>query len=45
MMDQHFQSQPGGAFLNVVGQTGTGNNFLADNQPAARMASRICRRR
>jgi hypothetical protein len=34
MIDQRFQAQPGGAFLNVVGQTGTGNNFLADNQPA-----------
>jgi iron complex outermembrane recepter protein len=35
MIDQLFQNTPGGAFINVVGQTGTGNNFLADNQPAA----------
>jgi iron complex outermembrane recepter protein len=35
MIDQLFQNTPGGAFVNVVGQTGTGNNFLADNQPAA----------
>jgi outer membrane receptor protein involved in Fe transport len=36
MIDQDFQALPGGAFLNVVGQTGTGNSFLADNQPTAK---------
>jgi outer membrane receptor protein involved in Fe transport len=35
MIDQRFQSVPGGPFVNVVGQTGTGNSFLSDNQPAA----------
>jgi iron complex outermembrane recepter protein len=35
MINQLFQNTPGGAFVNVVGQTGTGNNFLADQQPAA----------
>jgi iron complex outermembrane recepter protein len=35
MIDQNFQSLPGGPFVNVVGQTGTGNSFLSDNQPTA----------
>jgi hypothetical protein len=35
MIDQNFQSLPGGPFINVVGQTGTGNTFLSDNQPTA----------
>jgi outer membrane receptor protein involved in Fe transport len=35
MIDQNFQSVPGGPFVNVVGQTGTGNSFLSDNQPTA----------
>ncbi len=35
MIDQKFQSVPGGPFINVVGQTGTGNSFLSDNQPTA----------
>jgi outer membrane receptor protein involved in Fe transport len=35
MMDQNFQNVPGGPFINVVGQTGTGNSFLSDNQPTA----------
>ena len=35
MIDQNFQSVPGGPFINVVGQTGTANSFLSDNQPTA----------
>ncbi len=36
MIDQDFQSLPGSPFVNVVGQTGTGNSFLSDNQPTAK---------
>ncbi len=36
MIDQRFQSTPGGPFTNVVGQTGTSNSFLSDNQPTAK---------
>ncbi|MEP7246331.1 MAG: TonB-dependent receptor [Gammaproteobacteria bacterium] len=39
MIDQQFQALPGGPFVNVVGQTGTGNSFLADNQPTAKWSS------
>jgi len=35
MIDQNFQPTPGQPFVNVVGQTGTGNSFLSDNQPTA----------
>jgi hypothetical protein len=35
MIDQNFQSVPGGPYVNLVGQTGTGNSFLSDNQPTA----------
>jgi len=35
MIKQEFQNVPGGPFINVVGQTGTGNSFLSDNQPTA----------
>jgi hypothetical protein len=35
MISQNFQNVPGGPFINVVGQTGTGNTFLSDNQPTA----------
>jgi hypothetical protein len=35
MIEQNFQSVPGGPFVNVVGQTGTSNSFLSDNQPTA----------
>jgi outer membrane receptor protein involved in Fe transport len=41
MLKQLFQAQPGGAFINVVGQTGTGNSFLADNQPAAKWIANL----
>ncbi len=33
MMRQVFQNNPRTAPINVVGQTGTANTFLADNQP------------
>jgi len=35
MMKQEFQNIPGGPFIDVVGQTGTANSFLSDNQPTA----------
>jgi iron complex outermembrane recepter protein len=35
MIDQNFENVPGAPFVNVVGQTGTGNSFLSDNQPTA----------
>jgi outer membrane receptor protein involved in Fe transport len=35
MIEQKFQALPNGPFIDVVGQTGTGNSFLADNQPTA----------
>ncbi len=41
MIDQKFQALPGGPFVNVVGQTGTGNNFLSDNQPTAKWVSNL----
>ncbi len=33
MMRQVFQNNPRTAPVNIVGQTGTANTFLADNQP------------
>jgi iron complex outermembrane recepter protein len=33
---QEFQEFPGGPVFNILGQTGTGNNFLNDYTPAAR---------
>jgi hypothetical protein len=41
MIDQNFQALPGGPFINVVGQTGTGNSFLADNQPTAKWVANL----
>ncbi len=35
MLEQSFQPVPGQPFVDVVGQTGTANNFLSDNQPSA----------
>jgi iron complex outermembrane receptor protein len=35
MLLQAYQPIPGGPFVNVVGQVGTGNSFLADFQPTA----------
>ncbi|HEY4215289.1 MAG TPA: TonB-dependent receptor [Steroidobacteraceae bacterium] len=36
MMDQIFQSGPGAAPINIVGQVGSSNSFLSDNQPTAK---------
>ena len=36
MMDQIFQSSASSAPINIVGQTGTANSFLSDNQPTAK---------
>jgi hypothetical protein len=41
MIDQKFQALPNGPFINVVGQTGTGNSFLADNQPTAKWVANL----
>jgi len=35
MIDQLFQPVPGQPFRQLVGQTGTANSFLSDNQPTA----------
>lgn len=35
MLDQNFQPNPAQPFVKIVGQTGTGNSFLSDNQPTA----------
>jgi iron complex outermembrane receptor protein len=35
MLEQKFQPTPGQPFVDVVGQTGTSNSFLSDNQPTA----------
>jgi iron complex outermembrane receptor protein len=39
MMDQLYQPNPGSAFVNVVGQVGQGNSFLADFQSQAKWAA------
>ncbi len=36
MMDQIFQSSATSAPINIVGQTGSSNSFLSDNQPTAK---------
>ena len=36
MIDQLYQPVPGGPFVNIVGQVGSGNSFLADFQPTAK---------
>ena len=36
MMDQIFQSGPTSAPINIVGQLGSSNSFLSDNQPTAK---------
>ena len=41
MIDQKFQGTPGGPIINVVGQTGTGNSFLSDNQPTAKWQTNL----
>jgi iron complex outermembrane receptor protein len=41
MMDQNFQPNPTDPFINVVGQTGTGNSFLSDNQPTAELIANL----
>jgi outer membrane receptor protein involved in Fe transport len=41
MIDQNFQPTPADPFINVVGQTGSGNSFLADNQPAAELLATL----
>ena len=35
MFEQQFQPTPGQPFVDIVGQTGTSNSFLSDNQPTA----------
>ncbi|MDB6043446.1 MAG: hypothetical protein JWM63_1997 [Gammaproteobacteria bacterium] len=41
MIDQLYQPVPGGPFVNVVGQTGTGNSFLADFQPTSKWVGNL----
>ena len=41
MLDQNFQPTPGAPTINVVGQTGTGNSFLSDNQPTSKWRANL----
>jgi iron complex outermembrane receptor protein len=41
MIDQLYQPNPGGPFVNVVGQTGDGNSFLADFQPTSKRVGNL----
>lgn len=41
MLEQSFQPTPGGSFVDISGQTGTSNSFLADNQPAADLIANL----
>lgn len=41
MGKQLYQPNPGGAFVNVVGQVGQGNSFLADFQSQAKWTSNL----
>jgi iron complex outermembrane receptor protein len=41
MIEQNFQPTPTDPFIDVVGQTGSGNSFLADNQPAAELLATL----
>jgi outer membrane receptor protein involved in Fe transport len=41
MINQLYQPVPGQPFRQLVGQTGTANSFLSDNQPAARWQSTL----
>jgi iron complex outermembrane recepter protein len=41
MIDQNFQPNPTDPFIDVVGQTGTGNSFLSDNQPTADLIANL----
>ncbi len=41
MIDQLYQPVPGQPFRQLVGQTGTANSFLSDNQPVAEWQSTL----
>ena len=41
MIDQLYQPVPGQPFRQLVGQTGTANSFLSDNQPAPEWQSTL----
>ncbi|MEY4762929.1 MAG: hypothetical protein RLZZ200_2785 [Pseudomonadota bacterium] len=41
MLEQSFQPTPGQPFRDVVGQTGTSNSFLSDNQPSAKWVGNL----
>jgi iron complex outermembrane receptor protein len=41
MLDQRFQPTPGAPTINVVGQTGSGNSFLSDNQPTSKWRANL----
>jgi iron complex outermembrane receptor protein len=41
MLDQKFQSTPDNPVINIVGQTGTGNSFLSDNQPTSKWIANL----
>lgn len=41
MLEQSFQPTPGQPFVDIVGQTGTANSFLSDNQPSAKWLANL----
>jgi iron complex outermembrane receptor protein len=41
MLEQQFQPTPGQPFVDVVGQTGTSNNFLSDYQATAEWVANL----
>jgi outer membrane receptor protein involved in Fe transport len=41
MLEQKFQPTPGQPFIDVVGQTGTSNSFLSDNQPTSEWVANL----
>jgi iron complex outermembrane recepter protein len=41
MLEQSFQPVPGQPFVDIIGQTGTSNAFLSDNQPSAKWLANL----
>jgi outer membrane receptor protein involved in Fe transport len=41
MIEQSFEAVPGQGFVNIVGQVGSGNSFLSDNQPTAKWQANL----
>jgi outer membrane receptor protein involved in Fe transport len=41
MIEQNYQPVPGQPFVNIVGQVGTANGFLSDNQPSSKWLANL----